>query len=205
MIQNELTKAVIYIESEGKQQLAKAQQAANRYGDKSQQLSDLAEQAKELAEKQEERKKEIKNLAEKAKNSSKEALNEANEAIFGATSTSQQISDLFNQVEEVEKQLNQTIDLASEQNVETLKAYEDSVKTVSNVESIKPPQINPDELKENAQKIKLEIIKSLKNVQEEVMISQQILNDAQQAAIQALQEFNNVKVKQQVLKKNQKK
>lgn len=161
----------------------------------------MAEQAKELADKQELNKKEIKNLAEKAKNSSREALNEANEAIFGATSTSQQISSLYNQVTEVEKQLNQTKDLASEQNAETLKVYEDSVKTVSNVESIKPPLINPDELKEGAQNIKFEIEKSLKSVQEEVNMSEQILRNAQQAAANALREFHNLKIKQQVLNK----
>lgn len=62
-----MTSAIIHVESEGEQQIAKARQVADRYGDKSQQLSDLAEQAKQLSDKQELHKKKIKDLAEKTR------------------------------------------------------------------------------------------------------------------------------------------
>lgn len=82
-LQEELDTAIQYAEREGQTQLSKAQKAAERYGDKSQQLSEMAEGAKRFTDRQEEHRKNIKKLAETAKNISKQALNEANEAIFG--------------------------------------------------------------------------------------------------------------------------
>ena len=83
-VQSELQSAITYVESEGETQLQRAQNALERYGDKSQELSDLAEQAKESADRQEERKKEVKQLANKAMNISRRAKQETNEAIFGS-------------------------------------------------------------------------------------------------------------------------
>lgn len=92
-VQVELNNAISHVRAEGQAQLAKAELAADRYGDKSKTLSEMAEQAKLLADRQEERNKEIKALAERARNASKEALNEANEAIFGGTCVSRRNTD----------------------------------------------------------------------------------------------------------------
>ena len=71
------------MEKSGQQQLTNAQQAAARYGEKSQQLSNIAAESKKLVEQQEERRGNILWMAEEIRNISRTALNDANEAIFG--------------------------------------------------------------------------------------------------------------------------
>ncbi|KAI1706360.1 laminin EGF domain-containing protein [Ditylenchus destructor] len=195
-VQSELENAIGYVETEGQSQLTKAQKAADRYGDKSQKLSDLATEAKQLVDGQESRMKQFKTLSENTRNSSKQALNEANEAIFGATSTSQLIANLNSKMNETDQLLKDTQSLAEEQQAEAAKAYDQAARILSNVESIKLPQIIPDELREKAKNLKEESQQAVQNAQQKAGDNQKALWDAQQALQESRVEFNNLQAKQ---------
>jgi chromosome segregation ATPase len=62
--QKELSVGIHYVQTQGEQHLTSAEEAANRYGEKSAKLSELAEEAKQLSDKQEQRRREIFAMAE---------------------------------------------------------------------------------------------------------------------------------------------
>jgi ABC-type transporter Mla subunit MlaD len=118
-----MERATEYLKNEGQNLLQNALNAANRLGDRSQQLSEFAEQSSTLVAKQDEQRAEIEKLAESAAVNSKKALNEANEAIFGASTTSQQIETLQNQVKQTADSFEQIKQIAEQVNNEAKNAH----------------------------------------------------------------------------------
>ncbi|KAI1730594.1 laminin EGF domain-containing protein [Ditylenchus destructor] len=176
-VQSKLKNAIDYIETKGQSQLRQAKTAVDRY---------------------ESRMNEIKALSEKTRNLSKQALNEANEAIFGGSSTSQLIANLHGKMNETEQLLKDTQSLAEEQQAEASKAYDQAARILSNVESIKLPQIIPDELREKAKTLKEKSQQAVQNAQQKAGDNQKALWDAQQALQESRVEFGNLQATQNI-------
>lgn len=126
-----------YLTREGQTLVQNAQNAANRLGDRSQQLSEYAEEANRLVSKQEEQRAEIEKFAETAAANSKAALNEANEAIYGASTTSQQIGTLNEQLRQTSTGFTQIHQVAEQVNKEANDAHNAAALALSNVEGAK--------------------------------------------------------------------
>lgn len=143
-ISRELDKDHNRLNTEGQRLLENAQSAANRLGDSSQQLSEMAKEASTFAAKQEQQQAEIEEYADSAAVNSKNSLNEANEAIFGASTTSQQIETLKNQLEQTMNSFEQFKQSAVEIGAEAKKAHNDAALALSNVEGAKVSQPSVD-------------------------------------------------------------
>lgn len=200
------------LKSEGQNRLQNAQNAANRLGDRSQQLSEFAEQANSLVTKQEDQRSEIEKFADSAAANSKKALNEANEAIFGASTTSQQIDTLKNQVEQTTNSFEQIKQIAEQVNAEAKDAHNQAALALSSVEGAKVsfemsysqyifvqfPDVVPDDLNEEAQNQREESSLSATDAKEKIEENRQTLDDARMALAGAHDDLRVARDQQEV-------
>lgn len=197
--QKELSVGINYVQTQGEQHLASAQEAVDRYGEKSQQLSELAGEAKQLADKQEQRRREVFAMAEQVRNASRQALNDANEAIFGASSTSQQISALLDSVSELEQRLKSTQKLAQEQSVETNKTHDEAARVLSSVESVRLPNILPANFHTDSENVRKESQEALKSATATAASQADLLTEAAKMIQETQQQLRSMQEKQQLL------
>nr|CAD2172703.1 unnamed protein product [Meloidogyne enterolobii] len=197
----ELNVGINYVQTQGEQHLASAQEAADRYGEKSQQLSDFAEEAKRLADQQEQRKREIFRMSEKVRNGTRQALNDANEAIFGASSSVQRIAAFQTEVNELEKRLNSTKHLALEQSAETNKTHDDAARVLSSVESVRLPNILPDSFRTQSDTVHSNGEEALKKVELGSTTHAQLYEESGQLLIDSKNQLEKVKEKQHIIDK----
>ena len=94
--------------------------------------------------------------------------------------------------------LNQTTQLSEEQTAASDKAYDEAAHALSNVEGLKLPNILPDELKNQSNKINEESKTVLQNFQEEVAKNKELLEEAQRVLDEAKKELQNAKAQQVV-------
>uniref|UniRef100_A0A914CX17 Uncharacterized protein n=1 Tax=Acrobeloides nanus TaxID=290746 RepID=A0A914CX17_9BILA len=92
--------------------------------------------------------------------------------------------------------LNQTTQLSEEQTAASDKAYDEAAHALSNVEGLKLPNILPDELKNQSNKIKEESKTALQNSQEKVAENKGLLEEAQRVLNEAREEIRNAKAQQ---------
>ncbi|KAI6173803.1 hypothetical protein M3Y98_01121600 [Aphelenchoides besseyi] len=196
-ILQELDNAISHVDREGQIQLQNAQNAANRFGDRSQQLSDLADEARRAVAGQEQQKKSIEEAADRTANLSKQALAEANEAIYGASTTSQQIETLNDQLKKTKSALNVTRSLAEQENADAQKTYDDAVDKLSRVESVKLTDVTPEDLSDDAQNQKEEASLSLTNAREKINENTQQLEDARTALAAAEHDLRAARAQQE--------
>ncbi|KAE9553294.1 hypothetical protein FO519_003507 [Halicephalobus sp. NKZ332] len=184
-LQKELDNAIEHATLEGERQLNNAKQAAEKYGDKSQKMAEMAEEAKKIADKHQKTKDEIREMTEKTVNSSINSAVEANDAIFGASQTSQQISDLETQLDETKKLLNQTKQLAEEESENAEKSYDEAARAVSNVQELKLPNVIPEDLKSESEKLKENTKETEKNAHDVIEENKEVLTNAKAAIAEA--------------------
>jgi hypothetical protein len=116
-----------------------------------------------------------------------------------ASTTSQKISTLLKKVEEIGQRLKNTHILIEEQSVETNRTYNEAARILSNVESVRLPNVVPDDLHSNAQAIVSEASKQLENVKEKTAENEALLLDAEQTLREAFDQMQNSVVKQKVV------
>jgi hypothetical protein len=156
-------------------------------------------------------------MAEQIVNLSRTALNDANEAIFGGlfiitsnfpgntfvsfllvSATGQHISSLINKVQEIKQRLENTNILIEKQSIETNRTYNEAAQMLSNVESVRLPNVVPGDLHSNAQEVSSEAAK-LQNVKNKATKNEALLLEAEQTLREAFDQIQNAIVKQKVL------
>uniref|UniRef100_A0A914HV37 Laminin-like protein lam-2 n=1 Tax=Globodera rostochiensis TaxID=31243 RepID=A0A914HV37_GLORO len=192
----ELSVGVNYVQTQGEQHLTNAQEAFDRYGEKSQQLSGIAGESKQLSERQEQRRREILSLAEQIRKASRQSLSDANEAIFGASSTSQQISALLAEVQELEQRLNAIQQMAVEQSLETNQTHDSAAFILSGVESVRLPNVLSDDLVEQVKKAREEGTEALKTTRSEAEKQSELLGEADKMLAEAHEQLQSAREKQ---------
>uniref|UniRef100_A0A0R3RV14 Laminin EGF-like domain-containing protein n=1 Tax=Elaeophora elaphi TaxID=1147741 RepID=A0A0R3RV14_9BILA len=195
---SDLENALYYLETEGQTQWELAQEASRKYGEQSQQLSEIAQEARKLAELQENRSIEIEVLAEKIANNSKQALIEAKEVIFGGDATSKEIAILLERLNATEKLLNQTRKLAEEQLVEADRAYKTAAESLTAVESLRLPNIDPQQIEEEAKRVADDAQATADNAKEQAAANKQLIDEAVRMIAEAKYELQRVQDQQKV-------
>ncbi|KAI6243843.1 putative effector protein [Aphelenchoides fujianensis] len=197
VILRELESAIDRTRREGQTQLENAQNAATRFGDRSQQLSSLADEARRVVAGQEKQKADTEEAAERTANVSKKALEEATEAIYGASTTSQQIATLTEQLQKTSEALNVTRGLAEQESADADATHEKAVSALSSIESVKLPDVIPDELVDDAEHQKQESTLSLDNAREKINENAQQLEDARTALAEAENDLRQARAQQE--------
>ncbi|KAL3091629.1 hypothetical protein niasHT_024211 [Heterodera trifolii] len=192
----ELSVGVNYVQTQGEQHLAKAQEAFDRYGEKSQQLSEIAGESKQLSDRQEQRRREILSLAEQIRRESRQSLSDANEAIFGASSTSLQISALLTEVHELEQRLKAVQQMATEQSLETNQTHDGAAFILSGVDSIRLPNVFSDELMEKVKRAQEEGLEALSKTRSEAEKQAELLEKVDKLVEEAREQLRNAQQKQ---------
>ncbi|VDN56935.1 unnamed protein product [Dracunculus medinensis] len=195
---SDLENGLHYLETEGVTQWELAQETSKRYGEQSQQLSEIAQEARKLADKHENKSREIQNLADKTSNISKLALIEAKEAIFGGEATSKQIAEMQAKLNETGEILNQTKKLAEDELREADKAYKAAAESLTNVEGLKLPHIDTQQLQEDAKRVAEEAKLAAENAKEQAAANKELLNKASRMIADAKYELQRVKDQQSV-------
>ncbi|MCP9257374.1 Laminin-like protein lam-2 [Dirofilaria immitis] len=195
---SDLENALYYLETEGRTQWELAQEASRKYGEQSQQLSEIAQEARKLAEQQENRSIEIEALAEKIANSSKQALIEAKEVIFGGDATSKEIAILMERLNATEILLNQTRKLAEEQLMEADRAYKTAAESLTAVESLRLPNIDPQQIEEEAKRVADDAQATADNAKEQAIANKELIDEAARIIAEAKYELQRVQDQQKV-------
>ncbi|KAK6112254.1 Laminin-like protein lam-2 [Brugia pahangi] len=195
---SDLENALYYLETEGKTQWELAQEASRKYGEQSQQLSQIAQEARKLAEQQENRSIEIEALAEKIANTSKQALVEAKEVIFGGDATSKEIAIMMERLNATEKLLNQTRKLAEEQLTEADRAYKAAAESLTVVEGLRLPNIDPQQIEEEAKRVAEDAKATADNAKEQAAANKELIDEAVRLIAEAKYELQRVQDQQKV-------
>ncbi|VDK83113.1 unnamed protein product [Litomosoides sigmodontis] len=195
---SDLENALYYLETEGQTQWELAQEASRKYGEQSQQLSEIAQEARKLAEQQENRSIEIEALAEKIANASKQALVEAKEVIFGGDATSKEIAIMLERLNATEKLLNQTRKLAEEQLMGADRAYKTAAESLTAVESLQLPNIDPQEIEEEAKRVADDAQATADNAKEQATANKQLIDEAVRIISEAKYELQRVQDEQKI-------
>ena len=145
----------------------------------------MADEARRHVDQQEEQKAAIERLAESTVNASKSAFSEANDAIYGASTTSQQIATLNEQIARASEALNTTRGLAEQENADAQRVYDVAVGALRDVESVRLPDVIPEELGEDAQNQREESSLSLTDARDKSEANVQALEDARAALASA--------------------
>uniref|UniRef100_A0A915PKZ8 Laminin EGF-like domain-containing protein n=1 Tax=Setaria digitata TaxID=48799 RepID=A0A915PKZ8_9BILA len=195
---SELENALYYLETEGQTQWELAQEASRKYGEQSQQLSEIAQEARKLAEQQENRSIEIEAMAEKIANSSKQALIEAKEVIFGGDATSKEIAIMIERLNTTEELLNQTRKLAEEQLSEADRTYKTAAESLTTVEALRLPNIDPQQIEEEAKRVAEDAQATANNAKEQAAANREVIDKAVRMIAEAKYELQRVQDQQKI-------
>ncbi|VDK20917.1 unnamed protein product [Anisakis simplex] len=195
---NDIENAIQYLETEGRTQWELAKEASAKYGEQSQQLSEIAQEARKLADKHENRSREIEMLAEKTQNASKQALTEAKDAIFGGDATSKEIANMQVRLKDTGDLLNQTNQLAAEQLTEADKAYKAAAESLTTVEGLKLPNVDPQQLKLEAKRVSEDAKMAAENAKEQASANKELLEEAERNVANAEYELQRAKDQQKI-------
>lgn len=144
----EIDNVLHYLETEGDERAKLAFEASQRYGEQSKQMSDLAHRTREESEKHIKQAADIEKLSEEAIASASQANKEASDAIYGGEQISKQIAELKNRQNQLNESLSRTLDLAEEQKKAADEANNQAAVSLTNVEGVKIPSIDPKELQQ---------------------------------------------------------
>ncbi|VDM40381.1 unnamed protein product [Toxocara canis] len=195
---NDLENALQYLETEGRTQWELAKEASAKYGEQSQQLSEIAQEARKLANKHENRSREIETLAEKTKNASRQALAEAKDAIFGGDATSKEIANMQSRLKDTGNLLNQTSQLAAEQLAEADKAYKAAAESLTTVEGLKLPNVDPQQLEHDAKRVADDAKMAGENAYEQAAANKELIDEAKRVMANANYELQRAKDQQKI-------
>lgn len=158
----------------------------------------MTDEARRLVDEQEEQKAAIERLAESTTNTSKRALGEAHDAIYGASTTSQQIATLTEQLARASEALNTTRGLAEQENADAARVHDAAVGALRDVESVRLPDVIPQELDDDAQNQRQESSQSLTEAQSKATANTQTLEDARAALAGAETDLNVARAEHEV-------
>ncbi|PIC18996.1 hypothetical protein B9Z55_024693 [Caenorhabditis nigoni] len=143
----EIENVLHYLETEGDERAQIAYNASQKYGEQSKRMSELAQGTREEAEKHLKQAMEIEKLSELAIANATQANKEASDAIYGGEQISKQIAELKEKQNQINESISRTLDLAEEQKKTADEANNLAAVSLTNVEAVKIPSVDPKELK----------------------------------------------------------
>lgn len=143
----EIENVLHYLETEGEERAQIAYNASQKYGEQSKRMSELASGTREEAEKHLKQASEIEQLSEQAIANATQANKEASDAIYGGEQISKQIAELKEKQNQLNESIHRTLDLAEEQKKSADEANNLAAVSLTNVEAVKIPSVDPKELR----------------------------------------------------------
>ncbi|XP_064457402.1 laminin subunit gamma-1-like isoform X3 [Ornithodoros turicata] len=158
-----LSQARRFLEDEGRDALRNAMERSDRYGQQSEMMSQIAREARRLSDDHEKDAKEIQSLAQDARNTSSEAQRIAAAAQDMQDQTEDEIKLLRRRMNQVKDLMERTKEMANEAKAEAFKAHDDAIQVLTDTNSIQLPDIDHEDLKNQAQ----DIIDDARRIQKE--------------------------------------
>ncbi|CAD6189415.1 unnamed protein product [Caenorhabditis auriculariae] len=180
----ELQRALEYLEDEGEKEVEKAIEFRKKYGEQSEQMSKTAQKTREEADKHVKYAETVEKLVNDTIQNAQKANKEASEAIYGGESLSRQIAELKERQFQLNESLTRTLSLAEEQKQTAEEANKQAAVSLTSVESVKLPSVDPKELEDEAASVSEESRATL-------------FDQAERLMIEAKLEFQNTKQHQQ--------
>ncbi|CAJ0575755.1 unnamed protein product, partial [Mesorhabditis spiculigera] len=195
---NELENALHYLEVEGSEQWERAQEASRKYGEQSAQMSSIAQKTREEADRHDKLSLEVEKMAEESLETARKASKEAQDAIYGGEQISKQIDEMQQKQTAINASLIRTRELAEQQRKEAAEANQKAAEALTTVDALRPPNVDPNELKLESERITDEAKKTREDINKEVDNNKEMLEDALAALAEAGNELQNAREQQKI-------
>ncbi|VDK54927.1 unnamed protein product [Gongylonema pulchrum] len=113
--------------------------------------------------------------------------------------TSKEIADMMAQLNATEKLLNQTRKLAAEQLAEAERAYKTAAESLTTVEGLRLPDIDPQQIEEEAKRVAEDAKTTAENAQEQAAANRELIDKATRVLAEARYELQRMQDQQKVV------
>lgn len=194
----EIENVLHYLETEGDERAQIAYNASQKYGEQSKRMSELAQGTREEAEKHLKQAMEIERLSEQAIANATQANKEASDAIYGGEQISKQIAELKEKQNQINESISRTLDLAEEQKKTADEANNLAAVSLTNVEAVKIPSVDPKELKNDVAGVLEEAENLVDSSVKENSANDELFEEVERTVADARNEFQGSQDQQRI-------